>query len=95
MKINHYYKINPNTKQPIPGSNVKRKSSPGRFWREILDVCCDTLETITCTCGFRYFVQLDGKNKPVPGSLIKRKDYPNMSENIKYQEINWLPACCD
>lgn len=96
MKLKHFYKINPNTKQPIPGSNIKRKSSPGRFWKEIPKLCCgDVVAEIDCTCGFRYFVQLDGQNKPVPGTLVKRKEFPTVSNNMRFQEINWLSACCE
>jgi len=94
MRLRHFYRIN-HKSQPIPGSNVKRKSKPGNQWKEILDPCCTTIQTIDCTCGPRFFVQLDGSGKPVPGSLIKRNSWPKMEENIRFQEINWESECCD
>lgn len=93
MKLRHFYKINHNNKQPIPGSNIKRKSSPGRFWKEILDPCCNPTD-IDCTCGPRFFVQIDGLGKPVPGSLIKRFTFPKMEQGIKYMELPWKSECC-
>lgn len=94
MKLRYFYKID-HKKQPIPGSNIRRKSRPGAThqWKEILDPCCDPL-TILCTCGPRFFVQLDGKGKPVDHSLIKRWSLPEMSDGIKYYEIDWMSACC-
>lgn len=93
MKLRYFYRIDPNKKQPVPGSNVRRKSKPGRFWKEILLPCCATTN-INCTCGPRFWVQIDGVNKPVDGTLIKRDAYPLMAENIRYQEIDWKSPCC-
>lgn len=94
MKFRHFYKIN-HKKQPIPGSNVKRKSKPGNQWVEILDPCCSLTNEVDCTCGPRFFVQLDRLGKPVPGSLIRRTSWPRMDEAIKYQEIDWEDPCCN
>jgi len=94
MKLRHFYRIDQNTKQPIPGSNMKRKSSPGKFWKEILDPCCSPT-TIDCTCGPRFFIQIDGLGKPIPGSLIKRFLFPKMEQGIRYVEINWKSVCCN
>lgn len=100
MKLRYWYKINHN-KQPIPGSNVRRKSRPGAShqWKEILDPCCNSAD-IDCTCGPRYFVQLDGKGKPVDGTLIKRVDQPrnNLPEGTtghKLYELPWKSVCCN
>lgn len=94
MRLRHFYKVN-HKKEPIPGSNIKRKSKPSPLsqWKEILDLCCEPSE-IDCTCGPRYFVKLDTNGKPVPGSLIKRYVYPKMETGMKYQEINWRSVCC-
>lgn len=93
MKFKYFYKRDHN-KQPIPGSNVRRKTKPGNQWMEIPSLCCDSPDEIDCTCGARFFVQLDGRGKPVDGSLIKRFGWPQMSEGIKYQEIDWKSVCC-
>jgi hypothetical protein len=94
MKLKYFYKIN-HQKQPIPGSNVRRKSKPKPLsqWKEITKLCCNPPE-IDCTCGPRFWVQVDGANKPVDGTLIKRDKYPLMSDGIKYQEIEWKSPCC-
>lgn len=99
MKLRYWYKID-HKKQPIPGSNIRRKSRPGAShqWKEILDPCCSPVDVI-CTCGPRYFVQLDGKGKPVDGTLIKREDQPknNLPEGTdgnKLYEIRWKSPCC-
>lgn len=94
MKLRYFYKIN-HKKEPIPGSNIRRKSRPKPYsqWKEITLVCCDPAE-IDCTCGPRFWVQIDGANKPVDGTLIKRDAYPLMAENIRYQEIDWKSTCC-
>ena len=94
MKLRNFYKID-HTKKPIPGSNIRRKSRPKPYsqWKEITPVCCDPA-AIDCTCGPRFWVQIDGVNKPVDGTLIKRDAYPLMAENIRYQEINWKSPCC-
>ena len=92
MKLRYFYKIDHN-KQPIPGSNVRRKSKPGNQWKEILSPCCYPLD-VDCTCGPRFFVQLDGRGKPVDGTLIKRTGLPKMEENIKYYELDWKSPCC-
>lgn len=97
MKLRYWYKIDQN-KQPIPGSNIRRKSRPGPSyqWKEILDPCCSPLD-ITCTCGPRYFIQLDGRGKPVDGSLIKRihGDRPEGTDGTKFYELQWKSPCCD
>lgn len=93
MKLRYFYRIDPNKKQPVPGSNVRRKSKPGRFWKEILLPCCATTN-INCTCDARYFVQIDGLNRPVDGTLIKRFTWPKMDEGIRYVEIDWRNPCC-
>jgi len=96
MKLRYWYKVDQN-KQPIPGSNVRRKSRPGpsHQWKEILDPCCNPLD-VECTCGSRYFVQLDGRGKPVDGSLIKRIDgeKPEGTDGNKLYEIYWKSPCC-
>lgn len=94
MKLRYFYKIN-HKKEPIPGSNIRRKSRPKPYsqCKEITPVCCDPA-AIDCTCGPRFWVQIDGANKPVDGTLIKRDAYPLMAENIRYQEINWKSPCC-
>jgi hypothetical protein len=99
MKLRYWYKTDHN-KQPIPGSNLRRKSRPGAShqWREILDPCCNP-EDISCTCGPRYFIQLDGRGKPVDGTLIKRQDqprnnYPEGTVGNKLYEIRWKSPCC-
>src|SRR5688572_27311833 len=94
MKLRHFYKVN-HKKEPIPGSNLKRKSKPAPLsqWREILDPCCSPTD-IECTCGPRFFVQIDGIGKPVPGSLIKRFVFPKMEQGIKYMELDWKSSCC-
>jgi len=92
MKLRYFYKIDHN-KQPIPGSNVRRKSKPGNQWKEITSACCDPI-SVDCTCGPRFFVQLDGRGKPVDGTLIRRNGIPQMSEGIHYQEIQWQSPCC-
>lgn len=92
MKLKYYYKVDHN-KLPIPGSNVRRKSSPGKQWREITPICCGAAP-VEATGGFRFFLALDHNNKPIDGSLIKRKGYPEMDRKIKYQEINWKSECC-
>lgn len=94
MRLRYFYKIN-HKKEPVPGSNVRRKSRPKPYsqWKEITPVCCDPA-AIDCTCGPRFWVQIDGVNKPVDGTLIKRDAYPLMAENIRYQEIDWKSPCC-
>lgn len=93
MKMRYFYKID-NNKQPIPGSNIRRKSKPnGHQWRELFDPCCQP-NSILCNCGPRFFVQLDGLNRPVDGSLIKRTAYPNMTQGVKYMEVQWMDSCC-
>lgn len=99
MKLRYWYKIDHN-KQPIPGSNIRRKSRPGAThqWREILDPCCDPL-VLDCTCGPKYFVQLDGRGKPVDHTLIKRVDqsrnnFPEGTTGLKLYELDWKSTCC-
>lgn len=97
MKLRYWYKTD-HTKKPIPGSNVRRKSRPGAShqWREILDPCCSPID-VPCTCGPRYFVQLDGKGKPVDGTLIKRihGNRPEGTDGAKFYELEWKSICCD
>ena len=95
MKLRYFYKID-HKREPILGSNVRRKSKPeGHQWKEIIDPCCTTPDAIPCICGPRFFVQLDGKGKPVDGTLIKREKYPAMTEGIRYMEIvNSVNECC-
>lgn len=93
MKLRYFYKIDHN-RQPIAGSNVRRKSKPGKQWREIQDPCCSPSD-IACSCGPRFFVQLDGLGKPVDGTLIKRKQHPEPIDNIRYMEIASSESeCC-
>lgn len=96
MRLRYWYKVDQN-KQPIPGSNIRRKSRPGpkSQWKEILDPCCFPLD-VQCTCGSKYFVQLDGRGKPVDGSLIKRThgDKPEGTDGNKLYEIRWNSPCC-
>lgn len=93
MKMRYFYKLDHN-KQPIPGSNVRRKSKPGNQWKEILEPCCTPVQ-VPCTCGPRFFVQLDGIGKPVDGSLIKRFVFPKMEDGIRYYELPWKSVCCN
>ncbi len=92
MKLRYFYKIDHN-KRPILGSNVRRKSRPGNQWKEIPLPCCAGI-SVPCTCGPRYFVQLDGLGRPVDYSIIKRNAYPKMTDGVKYYELPWQPACC-
>jgi hypothetical protein len=94
MKLRYFYKLN-HKKEPIPGSNVRRKSIPGpkSQWKEIFLPCC-TDTTVECTCGPRYFVQVDGSNRPVDGSLIKRSSLPGKTEGLRLHEIQWKSVCC-
>lgn len=99
MKLRYWYKID-HKKQPVPGSNVRRKSRPGAShqWKEILDPCCNPLG-LDCTCGPRYFIQLDGRGKPVDGTLIKRvnqpkNNFPEGTDGNRLYEIDWKSVCC-
>src|SRR5688572_32763900 len=94
MKLRYFYKID-HKREPIPGSNVRRKSKPKPLsqWKEILDPCCSPVD-VDCTCGPRFFVQLDGLKKPVDHSLIKRFVFPRMDDGIKYYELPWKSDCC-
>lgn len=93
MRLRYFYKID-HKHQPIPGSNVRRKTKPyGHQWKEIDLPCCDPL-TVPCTCGPRFFIQLDGLNRPVDGSLIKRFVWPRMETGIRYSELPWKSDCC-
>jgi hypothetical protein len=95
MKLRYFYKID-HKKQPIPGSNVRRKSRPGAShqWKEILDPCCEPA-TVPCTCGPRFFIQLDNKGKPVDGSLMKRFSLPEGTSGMKFYEVAWKSPCCN
>lgn len=94
MKLRYFYRID-HKKNPILGSNVRRKSKPsGNQWKEIIPICCDESPVnVLCSCGFRYFVQLDGKNKPVDYTIIKRMNKPDSDTGMKFME---LPSniCC-
>jgi hypothetical protein len=93
MKLRYFYKLD-QKKQPILGSNIRRKSKPaGHQWKEILDPCCNPND-VDCTCGVRFFVQLDGAGKPVDHTLIKRKSFPEMDGAIRFYEIPWKSPCC-
>jgi hypothetical protein len=92
MKLRYYYKIDHN-KMPITGSNIRRKSSPGKQWKEILDVCKFPVKP-EATGGPRFFIQLDHNNKPIDGSLIKRFGLPEMVREIKYLELPKGPISC-
>lgn len=96
MKLRYWYKTD-HTKKPIPGSNIRRKSRPGAShqWREILDPCCSPLD-VSCTCGPRYFIQLDGRGKPVDHTLIKRinGNRPEGTDGAKFYELDWKSVCC-
>ncbi len=96
MKMRYWYKVD-QKKQPIPGSNIRRKSRPGAShqWKEILDPCCSPLD-VSCTCGPRYFIQLDGRDKPVDHTLIKRikGDRPEGTDGTKFYELEWKSPCC-
>lgn len=96
MKMRYFYKIDHN-REPILGSNVRRKSKPaGHQWKEILDPCCVSVDPIACICGPRFFIQLDGLGKPVDQSLIKRNAWPRMTEGVRYAEIqNSVNECCN
>lgn len=94
MRLKYFYKIDHN-KQPIPGSNVRRKSIPGKQWKEIVPLCCqDPSEVIDPTGGWRFFVQLDGSGRPVDGTLAKKHGLPQMTDGVKYQEVDWKSVCC-
>lgn len=93
MKLRYFYKLD-QKKQPILGSNIRRKSKPpGHQWKEILDPCCNS-NNVDCTCGDRFFVQLDGTGKPIDYTLIKRKSFPEMDGDIRFYEIPWKSPCC-
>ena len=92
MKLRYFYKVN-HLKQPIPGSNLRRKSKPGKQWVEILKPCCSP-QDIPCTCGPRFFIQIDGLGNPVDGTLIKKNLFPKMEDGIHYQELQWKSPCC-
>ncbi len=93
MKLRYFYKIDQN-KNPIPASNIRRKSKPsGHQWRELLNSCCSP-QTVPCTCDFRYFVQVERGN-PVDHTLIKRKTKPTPEEGIFYMEVESSKnQCC-
>lgn len=94
MKLRYFYKTD-HKKQPIPASNVRRKSKPpGGQWKELKNVCCEPLD-VDCTCGPRFFVQVDYKGDPIDYTVIKRTKVPTTSgEGIKYAEIQWKSVCC-
>lgn len=94
MKLRNFYKID-HTKKPIPGSNIRRKSKPqGHQWKELPNFCCSPIDP-NCSCGDRYFVQIDKNGNPIDGTLIKRTNAigaPQPVRGIKYAELNW--ECC-
>jgi hypothetical protein len=95
MKLRYFYKIDQN-KNPIPASNIRRKSKPpGRQWREIFNFCCVQAE-VGCFCEPRYFIQLDHKGNPIDYTLIKRDSTPKLNnEGLKYGEIQSpKQECC-
>lgn len=93
MKLRYFYKIDQN-KNPIPASNVRRKSKPdGHQWKELLNHCCDPI-TVPCTCDFRYFVQVDPRGNPIDQTLIRRKNRPEPEEGIRYMEVKSSKNIC-
>lgn len=92
MKLRNFYKID-HKKNPIPASNIRRKSKPqGHQWIEMPNFCCEPLN-IPCTCDFRYFVQVDLNGNPIDYTLVKRKSKPRSIGNIRWQEV--VPnQCC-
>jgi len=93
MKLRTFYKTN-HKGEPVPASNIRRLSKPPGSWREFKNVCCFS-EEVSCTCDFRYFVQIDNQGNPVDHTLIKRKKFPeNQRLGIRYAEVNWKNICC-
>ena len=94
MKLKFLYRLDKNNK-PIPASNIRRKSIPlTNRWKEIKNVCCVTPDVVPCSCGMRYFVQIDSQGNPVDHTLIKRALKPRPENGIKYMEISWEDPCC-
>lgn len=94
MKLRYFYKLDKNNK-PMPGSNISGYFKPNTgHWKEILTPCCNP-PSYLCTCGPRYWVQIDGLGLPVPTTLIKRDTRPTTHDDkIKYMEIAWMSPCC-
>lgn len=93
MKLRYFYKIDQN-KNPIPASNIRRKSKPnGHQWKELLNACCSP-QIVPCTCDFRYFVQVDPRGNPIDHTLIKRKDKPTPEEKFHYMEVESSKNVC-
>jgi|ERR1044072_2028091 hypothetical protein len=93
MKLKNFYRIDKNNK-PVPGSNIRRKSKPLHAkWEEIKNICCNPLE-VPCTCGPRYFVQIDYKGNPIEGTLVKRFSKPEGTSGLRLAEIDWRDKCC-
>jgi len=94
MKLRFFYRID-QKKDPIPFSNIRRKNKPkGLTWRELKNPCCSS-EKVPCTCGHRFFVQLDSSGNPVDGTLIKRKLFPEPEEGIRFMEVrSSADECC-
>lgn len=94
MKLRFFYRID-QKKDPIPFSNIRRKNKPkGLKWRELKNPCCSK-EDVPCTCGPRFFVQLDNSGDPVDGTLIKRKLFPEPEEGIRFMEVrSSADECC-
>lgn len=92
---------------PLSGSNIKRLLGNsylpkglkpfykigGQKWLVIPKVCCTEPEEISCTCDFRYFVQIDSNNIPVDRTLMRRKKKPEGTSGLRFIE---LPSklCC-
>lgn len=92
--MRYFYKVD-QKREPIPASNVRRKSKPsGRDWRELHNICCSPFD-VPCTCGPRFWVKLDSTNKPVDFSLIKRTEKITPEPGLKYYEIpTSANECC-
>ena len=94
MKMRYFYKVD-QKREPIPASNVRRKSKPsGKDWRELHNICCSPID-VPCTCGPRFWIKLDSTNKPVDFSLIKRSEKITPEPGLKYYEIpSSKNECC-
>lgn len=95
MKLRHFYRLD-NNGQPIAASNVRRLEKPkvkGTRWKELDNFCCNS-EEISCTCGPRFFVQVDPRGTPIDYTIIKRDQKPLTETGISYREIDWKSPCC-
>lgn len=94
MKLRYFYRID-HKKNPIPASNIRRKSKPpGNQWKELINPCCvEDAAEIPCNCGeFKYFVQLDYKGNPVDHTLVKRMRKADSDTGFKFMEV--APTSC-